>query len=161
MQPVRGGAGGTDKGQVDGVGAHRLDESVGVVLQQRDLHPLMSPVKRGEGVEERGEGAADDHADREPAPDQIGHLSDRLAHRLGRGECGAGVFERGTSRNGQRDGASRPVEQLGTEFLFESADLGADAGLADVHAPGRPGEVPLLGDRDEVFELPQVHDGRF
>jgi hypothetical protein len=68
------------------------------------------------------------------------------------------VFERGLPRDGEGDGAGRPVEQLGTEFPFELADLGADAGLADVHPLGRPGEVLLLGDCDEVFQLPQLHN---
>lgn len=81
-----------------------------------------------------------------------------MADRLGCGQGGAGVFERGTSRDGQGDRTPRPVEQLGTEFTFQLADLGADSGLADVDPPGRPGEVLFLGDRDEVFELPQIHD---
>ncbi|CAM5725896.1 hypothetical protein SALBM311S_01332 [Streptomyces alboniger] len=34
VEPVRGGGRGTDKSQVDGAGAHPLDEPVGVVLQQ-------------------------------------------------------------------------------------------------------------------------------
>ena len=77
------------------------------------------------------------------------------------GERGAGVFERGLARDGEGRGARRPVEQLGAELAFQLADLGADAGLADVHPLGRPGEVRLLGDRDEVFQLPQLHDWRF
>ena len=60
--------------------------------------------------------------------------------------------------DGERGGAGRPVEQLGAEFAFELADLGADAGLADVHPLGGTGEVGLLGDRDEVLQLPQFHD---
>ena len=71
---------------------------------------------------------------------------------------GAGVFERGFSGNGEGDGARRPVEQLGAQLSFQLPDLGADAGLADVHPLGRPGEVPLLGDRDEVLQLPQLHN---
>ena len=155
------GGRGPDEGQVDGAVADPLDEPVGVVLQQRDLHARVGLVERGEGVEQRGDGAADDHADGEPAADQAGHLAHRLADRRGGGERGAGVFERGLSRDGEGDGARRPVEQLGTELPFQLADLGADAGLADVHALGGPGEVPLLGDRDEVLQLPQFHDWRF
>jgi hypothetical protein len=77
------------------------------------------------------------------------------------GERGAGVFERGLARDSKGGGTRRPVEQFGTEFTFQLADLGADAGLADMHPLGRPGEVVLLCDCDEVFQLPQVRDWRF
>jgi hypothetical protein len=97
----------------------------------------------------------------EPAPDQVGHLAHRLADRPSGGERGAGMFERGLSRDSKGGGTRRPVEQFGTEFTFQLADLGADAGLADVHALGSAGEVLLLGNRDEVFQLPQFHDWRF
>jgi hypothetical protein len=30
--------------------------------------------------------------------------------------------------------------------------------LNDVEAPRRPGEMLFLGDRDEMFQLPQIHD---
>jgi hypothetical protein len=30
--------------------------------------------------------------------------------------------------------------------------------LGDAHARGGAGEVPVLGDRHEVFEMPQFHD---
>lgn len=118
-------------------------------------------MKCGEGVEQRRERAADDHPDREPTPDQAGHVTDRLADRPGCGERGAGVFERGLSRDSKGGGACRPVEQLGTEFTFQPADLRADAGLADVHPLGSPGEVLLFGYCDEVLQLPQLHDCRF
>lgn len=98
--------------------AHLLDEPVGAVLQQRDLHAGMRPVEGGEGVEQRREGAAHDHADGQPAPDQAGHLADRLADGLGGGERVAGVFERGLPRDGEGGGARRPVEQLGAELPF-------------------------------------------
>ncbi|CAM5725909.1 hypothetical protein SALBM311S_01333 [Streptomyces alboniger] len=121
----------------------------------------MRPVERGEGIEQRGEGAACHHPDREPTPDQTGHLAHCLSDRTSGGECGAGGFERGLSRDGKGGGARRPVEQLGTKLTFQLPDLGADAGLADVHPLGRPGEVLLFGDRDEVLQLPQFHDWGF
>jgi hypothetical protein len=89
---------------------------------------------------------------------QAGDLVDGLLDRASRGDDRAGVFERrgAGGREGRR--ACRPVDQLGTELLLEPAHLRADPGLADVHALGRAGEVRLLGDRDEVFELPQLHN---
>ena len=82
--------------------------------------------------------------------------------RAGRGQGRAGVPERGRTGGGEvaRRGADRS-NSVGAEFVFELADLGADAGLADVHPFGRAGEVGLLGDRDEVLQLPQFHNHRF
>jgi hypothetical protein len=55
----------------------------------------------------------------------------------------------------------RTVDQCRADVLLELADLGADPGLADVHALGRAREVRLLGHRDEVLELSQFHIQRF
>jgi hypothetical protein len=46
-----------------------------------------------------------------------------VSHPIG-GERGAGVFERGLSRDSKGGGTRRPVEQFGTEFTFQLADLG-------------------------------------
>ena len=92
------------------------------------------------------------------APDQLGHLTHRLADRPSGRQRGAGVFERGLPRDGQGRAACRTVEELGTELTFELADLGADAGLADVHPLGCPREVLYLGDGDEVLQLPEFHN---
>jgi hypothetical protein len=68
------------------------------------------------------------------------------------------VLERRGARGRQRGRAPRPVDQLGSELFLEASHLCADAGLADVHALSRAGEVRLLGDRHEVLELPQLHN---
>ena len=67
-----------------------------------------------------------------------------------------GVRQRGLTGGGQPHGATRPVQQRLSEFAFQPLDLGADRGLRDVDALGRAGEVGLLGDGDEILELPQV-----
>jgi hypothetical protein len=51
-------------------------------------------------------------------------------------------------------------EQRGAHLVLERADGRAQAGLDDVD-PGRgPGEVQLLGNRDEVGQLPKLHQSR-
>lgn len=90
---------------VDGAGAYLLDEPVGVVLQQRELHAGMCLVEGGEGVEQRREGAAHDHPDREPTADQVGDLVHGLAHGRGRGQRGAGWFEGGLAGGCEGGGA--------------------------------------------------------
>jgi hypothetical protein len=118
-------------------------------------------VGRVEGrqrVEQRRDRARGDHADHEPAAQQAGDLVDGLPDRSGRGDDRAGVLERRGAGGRQRRCAPRPVDQLGAELVLEAPHLCADAGLADVHALGRAGEVRRLGDRHEVLELPQLHN---
>ena len=52
---------------------------------------------------------------------------------------------------------ARPVEQLGAQLPLQRADLLGQRGLRDVHALGGPGEVPGVGDGDEVAELLELH----
>jgi hypothetical protein len=49
-----------------------------------------------------------------------------------------------------------PVKQGHPELLFEPADLVTERRLGDVQPLGRPAEVKLLGDGDEVLDEPQV-----
>ena len=127
------------------------------VLDQRQLDAGVGRVERRQRVEQRRHSARGDHADHEPAAQHPGDLVDGLADGAGRREDRPGVLERRRARGRQRRRAPRAVDQLGAELLLEPSDLGADPGLADVHALGRAGEVGLLGDRHEVLELPQLH----
>jgi len=72
-QPWGRGAGRPDKGQVRLAGADAFGEPVGAVLDQGDLDAGVGAVKRGEGIEQRGDGARGDHADHKPAADQPVH----------------------------------------------------------------------------------------
>ena len=66
-------------------------------------------------------------------------------------------ISRGLARGGQPHGATRPVKQRLTHLAFQPLNLGADRRLRDADALGGAGEVGLLGDGDEVFELPEFH----
>jgi hypothetical protein len=50
----------------------------------------------------------------------------------------------------------RAAHQLDAQVLLEEADLAAERRLRDVQPLGRPGEVPLLGDRQEVPQPSQA-----
>ena len=95
-------------------------------------------------------------ADRDGAAHQLGELLDRDVDVGDGGERRPGVRQRGLAGGGQPHGATRPVQQRLSELAFQPLDLGADRRLRDVDALGRAGEVGLLGDGDEVLELPQV-----
>ena len=50
-----------------------------------------------------------------------------------------------------------PLDQGEPDLLLEPADLLGERGLGDVLARRRPREVPLIGERDEVAQLPKFH----
>jgi hypothetical protein len=121
----------------------------------------MRAVERGEGVEQRGDRAADHHAHDDAAAHQAVDVVDGLADRTRGGQRRARVLEGGRAGGRHRRRAARAVDERGAELALELADLRADAGLADVNALGGAGEVRLLGDGDEVLQLPELHTQRF
>ncbi len=58
---------------------------------------------------------------------------------------------------GQLDAARLAAEQLHLELGFEGADLLAQRRLLDAESFRRAGDMPLLGDGDEITEVPQFH----
>jgi hypothetical protein len=150
-------AGCPDEGHVGRTGPYLLDQPIGVAFHQRDLDAGMREVERAQGVEQRGDGAGRHHPDHDPAGEQPRHVVHRLADR-GRGrERGPGVRQGRRPSRRQRSHPARPVDQRRAEIPLKLADLRADPGLADVHPLRGPGEVRVLGDRDEVLQLPQFH----
>ena len=67
----------------------------------------------------------------------------------GRQKCPAGL--------GQGDPAVVSHKEGLSELPFESLDRGAQTGLHNVDPRGGAGEVLLLGHRDEVLELAELH----
>src|SRR4051812_40887343 len=59
---------------------------------------------------------------------------------------------------GQVDAARVAHEQRGVQLAFERPYGCRQPGLPDRELPRRAGEVPCLGDGDEVLELAQFHD---
>src|ERR1700752_4626331 len=51
-----------------------------------------------------------------------------------------------------------PIEQAQSEFALQRLDRDGEGGLNVVQTPSRAGEALLLRDRDEVLELPKLHD---
>ena len=98
------------------------------------------------------------HPDGEVAADETVHLVDRLSQIGGCVQRGAGVREGRLARLGEPGDPAGAVEQCGAQLVFQSPDLRADPGLADVHPLGRAGEVRLFGHRHEILELPQLHN---
>lgn len=57
----------------------------------------------------------------------------------------------------QRHRALIAMKQLLAQLTLEATDLRADGRLSHRHPDRRTRELPLLGDRDKVGKLPEVH----
>jgi hypothetical protein len=58
----------------------------------------------------------------------------------------------------QLDLTFRPVEEPDPELLLELANLLAERRLADVQALGRPPEMQVFRDGDDVAQVPELHE---
>lgn len=69
----------------------------------------------------------------------------------------AAVRQERLAVRGERDPPSGAVEQHQPELALEAGDLLADRRQNDAQPLRGVAEVPQLGDRDEVPQLPQLH----
>ena len=68
-------------------------------------------------------------------------------------EDGARIVEHCAAGIGQLDAARLAAEQLHIELALERLDLLAERRLLHAEPLGRPGDVALLGDRDEIAKM--------
>ena len=77
--------------------------------------------------------------------------------RVDRGEDLAAALEQHLAGGRELDAARGAVEQRLAELGLEAADLLRERRLRDVQPLGGAAEVPLLGDGDEVAQVPELH----
>ena len=53
------------------------------------------------------------------------------------------------------------TQKLGVQFSFQGLDLLTERRLLNTQAFGGAGDVPFLGDGDEIAEMAEVHVGKF
>lgn len=92
--------------------------------------------------------------DRQAAFDAV-----REALRVGTGtldlaENGLGVARVHLPGSGQRDTLRMALQELDAKFRLERPDLLTERGLLHPEALGCPGDAALLGDRQEVAQMP-------
>ena len=68
----------------------------------------------------------------------------------------AGVLEQHLPVRGQLHLARRAREELATDLALQGSDLRRQRGLGDVQPLGRSAEVQLLGDGQEVAQVPEL-----
>ena len=124
----------------------RSSESFGKRLRdlRRDARQEVGPERRDqpdfEGPRERVLARAREAADVVRIPEHAPRPRD---HRLARGR--------------QRGAPRLALDEGDAEVFLELAQLGRQGRLGDMAALGRTAEMPRFGERDEVFEVPQVH----
>ena len=136
-------------------GAYVVQERAGGLLPDVQAQPAMPLAHR---VEER----------LEAVPRAGGEADDELAGLAAAGRPGggervldglqgsAGGVEQRDAGLGELDAAGRPREQLDVELLLEAGDRRAQRLLGHVQPARRAREVQLLGDGDEVAQVPQL-----
>ncbi len=108
----------------------------------------------GQKPEQGRSDEADDEA-ATPLPRNLAHHDAQLIHPR---QNMHGMFVEQPSGLGQPQGPGVAVEQLDADLVLELADLAAQRRLGDVEDLGRAGEVPLIGDGDEVAKVAQFHN---
>ena len=70
------------------------------------------------------------------------------------------MIEKGPPGGGQFDAVHAAAHKLNADFVFEIADLPAQGRLRSVQPfLGRERKAALLGDRNEIAKVPQLHGG--
>ncbi|GAA2412593.1 hypothetical protein GCM10010433_09620 [Streptomyces pulveraceus] len=154
-----------DHGHVEFPLAQRGEHPLRGFLGQSDLHPGVVRVEAGQHggqVELMGRcGRPRDEAEGDLAAEQPGELVGGLADRLDGADRGPRVRQYGLAHLRQGHRPAGAVEQQMPELLLQLPDLGADPRLCQVQPGGGAGEVGFLRDRDEVPQLPNVHNQSF
>src|SRR5712675_592092 len=147
-----------DEGGVDPLGTQPVNQltRAGLLQGQRDQRARLAEFAdhpRHKGVKRRRAGKAEP----DPAGVAAGGAARRDDGMLDAIEDRACFGQQRFARLGQLDAARLAPEQLHFELGFERADLLAQWRLLDAESFRRAGDMPLLGDGDEITEVPQFH----
>jgi len=148
----------TQQGHMDVAPHHRLGQVGGGVLVQVEFHLRVILAKRVDDpghqrMQCRRRGEADGQFSELPAcglARPCRGAADRAQYRIG-------FVQQRLAGDRQLHAAGAANEQRDAEFGLQRADLLAERRLLHVEPPRRTGDVPLLGDGDEVAEMTQFH----
>jgi hypothetical protein len=85
---------------------------------------------------------------------RTGELDDRIGFL----QQAAGALNDACAGRGQRDTLRLALDERYAQVLLEFADLRRQRWLADARSSGRPAEMPLVSERDQIAEVPEIHD---
>ncbi|GGT28386.1 hypothetical protein GCM10010254_56410 [Streptomyces chromofuscus] len=146
------------EGQVKPPRRDLLRQRAGAGLPQTDLHVRVPAPERGEQPRHVHPGDTLLGAEREHPAQHALHRGHRLVGRPHLREDPLRLAQQRPPGRGERHPAGGPHEQRRPQLPFQRADRGGQARLGHHQPLGRPGEVLVLGDRDEVLKMAQFHD---
>jgi hypothetical protein len=112
--------------------------------------------ERCQDVLDRGVRGSDGH----PGQMTLGNLLRRHLRPLGAGHDVRGDAEHVPACIGESEPRAVAHKETHTEVLFQPLKLPGDRRLRHVESGGRSGDGPVLGDRQEVPQVSQLHDQR-
>ncbi len=137
---------------------HPVDQPCRALLAQPDLHVRVGVVEGGEQPGQPQPGHALLHAHRQGPAQQPPYRVDGLLRGPHPGQGAFRLDQQGATRLGQPYAAGGPAEQRRPQLLLQRPYGGGEPGLRDGDPLRRAGEMPLLGDGHEMFQLTQLHD---
>ena len=146
---------------VDALVAEGVDLLARIHLEEREPDVRLVHPEEAEHVgEDARPGRGLDEADAEP-PRLAARGALRGAHAtLGLREREPRLGEKGVAGGRELDAACMAFEERRADLALQVADLPAQRRLRDVESPRRAAEVQLLGDRDEVAKVAELHARR-
>ncbi len=142
---------------VERAGAEVVGEVGAETLANRQLDRRVRAVEAAQQRQQVERAGRLRDADREAAGEQAGQLLQLGAGGVQLRQHAAGAGDERLAGAGQRDAAGRPLDQRRPQLPLELADLLRQRRLRDVAAQRGAREVALVGERDEVAQLPQFH----
>ena len=142
---------------IDLVDAEHLGEPAARVLAHRQLDLRVALVEDGERQRDVDRPHRVHRADGHVPALHAAHGLELGARGIELGEDPAGPGDEQLARGGDRDRSRRPLRERDADLILQAPDLLGEGRLRDV-LPGRgAGEAALVGERDEVAELPEFH----
>jgi hypothetical protein len=138
------------------VGDHRRRAAGGGSGQDVDQRSL--PVKPRDQSADVDQADQLHHAEPQRPPQPFLRFKHRRLGAGGRVEGAARLRQQHAAGVRQPHLARGPLEQRCVKLALQGANGDRQRRLDEVQAPGGPGEVPLLGDGDEVLQMPQFHN---
>jgi hypothetical protein len=150
-----------DDGCVETLGADLLDQPQGGCSLEMDLNGPRGSAEALECDRHFGRKGVWEQADAQLLDGTLRRVARRKLRELSLAEHSSRLYEERLACNGQGHLSLRAVEQTDAELLLEFTNLLANRRLGDVQPFGRAAEVQLLGYRDEVPEVTELHEGGF
>jgi len=148
----------SDEGDVAGAGQQRGDRAQAPLVGHDQLDRRVAVLEVAHEAEQIDRaGAERDGPDAQSAGDHAAQRGHRGQRFLGVAEQAPGVGQENVTRLGELHGATGPLEKRGAYFPLQLGDLMAQAGLGDVAARCRAGEVQLFPHGHGVLELSKIH----